>query len=241
MTDVTRFYPPLAVLVPVWSFLPVYDAAEWTSDLGTHFVREYGSLWEMAGHGGGAYAMVGLGLTAALTVLLAMATLGLPKIAVPTTVAALAAVTTVMLLARPGTGDHPPALADTGVAAAALTTCTAAVALWHAATLLTTTARANRTASLTDDLPATFPDASPEPADPARGGAAAGHTRAGLPDVTAPAGPPVAAHRPATPAEPAATSSAPAHRDAAASRATGSSGDRPPAGSPDPGSTLPPP
>jgi hypothetical protein len=52
MIDLTKFYAPLAVLAPVWSFLPVYDKA---TDTGPNFrvTSAYGSLWDLVGQGEG--------------------------------------------------------------------------------------------------------------------------------------------------------------------------------------------
>jgi hypothetical protein len=136
MRDLTRFYGPLTVLVVVWSFLPLYDTVSYTTDLGSHFTYEYGTLWQMAGNGNGSVASLGLALLAALTVLLAIATLGTTRIAIPVTIAALGALVVLMLLTKPATGSHPPALADTGAGAVALAGCAVVVALAHIAMLV---------------------------------------------------------------------------------------------------------
>jgi hypothetical protein len=90
----------------------------------------------MAGNGNGSVASIGLALLAALTVLLAIATLGTARIAIPGTIAALGALVMLMLLTKPATGSHPPELADTGVGAVALAGCAVAVALTHVALLV---------------------------------------------------------------------------------------------------------
>lgn len=142
MRDLTKFYGPLTVLVVVWSFLPLYDTVTYTTDLGAHFTYEYGTLWQMVGNGNGSLASLGLGLLAALTVLLAMATLGTERIAIPITIASLGTLMMVMLLTKPATGSHPPELADTGVGAVALAGCAVAVALTHIATVMASNQRA---------------------------------------------------------------------------------------------------
>lgn len=142
MRDLTKFYGPLTVLVVVWSFLPLYDTVSYTTDLGAHFTYEYGTLWQMAGNGNGEVATLGLGLLAALTALLAIATLGTERIAIPVTIASLGTLMMLMLLTKPATGNHPPELADTGVGAVALAGCAAVVALAHIAMVVASNQRA---------------------------------------------------------------------------------------------------
>jgi hypothetical protein len=141
MRDLTKFYGPLTVLVVVWSFLPLYDTVSYTTDLGSHFTYEYGTLWQMAGNGNGSVASLGLALLAALTVLLAIATLGTSRIAIPSSIAALGVLMVLMLLTKPATGAHPPALADTGVGAVALAGCAVVVSVAHIAMLVVSNQR----------------------------------------------------------------------------------------------------
>jgi hypothetical protein len=138
MRDLTKFYGPLTVLVVVWSFLPLYDTVSYTTDLGSNLTYEYGTLWQMAGNGNGSVASLGLALLAALTVLLAIATLGTSRIAIPSTIAVLGAMMMLMLLTKPATGSHPPELTDTGAGAVALAGCAVVVALAHVAQLAVT-------------------------------------------------------------------------------------------------------
>jgi hypothetical protein len=142
MRDLTKFYGPLTVLVAVWSFLPLYDTVSYTTDLGSHFTYEYGTLWQMVGNGNGSIATLGLAFLAALTVLLAIATLGTERIAIPITIASLGVLVMVMLLMKPATGNHPPELADTGVGAVALAGCAVVVALTHVAMVMASNQRA---------------------------------------------------------------------------------------------------
>lgn len=152
MRDLTKFYGPLAVLVVVWSFLPLYDTVSYTTDLGSNFTFEYGTLWQMVGNGNGSVASIGLALTAALAVLLTIATLGTSRVAIPGTIAALGALMMLMLLTKPATGSHPPELADTGAGAVALAGCVVAVALAHVAMLAMTNQRTRLVAVAVEDV-----------------------------------------------------------------------------------------
>lgn len=142
MKELSRFYGPLTVLVVVWSFLPLYGTVEYTTDLGNHFTVEYGSIWVMAGNGNGSIAALGVALMVALTALLAIATLGTARVAIPISIAGLAALVMLAMLMKPATGQHPPPLADTGVGAVALAGVAMVVALWDVAMLLAANQRA---------------------------------------------------------------------------------------------------
>jgi len=142
MKELTRFYGPLTVLVVVWSFLPLYDTVEYTTDLGSHFTYEYGSIWAMVGNGNGSIAALGVVFLVALTALLAIATLGTSRVAIPTSIAGLAALVMLIVLMKPATGQHPPPLADTGVGAVAIAGLAVAVALWDVALQLSARQRA---------------------------------------------------------------------------------------------------
>lgn len=152
MTDLSRFYGPLTVLVVVWSFLPLYGTVEYTTDLGGHFVYEYGSVWQMAGNGNVSIAALGVTFLVALTVLLTIATLGTTRVAIPTSIAVLGALMMGMILTKPSLAQHPPPLTDTGVAAVALGGCAVVVALAHVGLLALSAKRARLIAeSLADE------------------------------------------------------------------------------------------
>jgi len=142
MKELRHFYGPLTILVVVWSFLPLYDTVEYTTDLGAHFTYEYGSIWAMAGNGNASIAALGVVFMVALTVLLAIATLGTSRVAIPISIAALAGVVLLAMLMKPATGQHPPPFADTGAGAVALAGVAVVVALWDVAMLLSATKRA---------------------------------------------------------------------------------------------------
>jgi hypothetical protein len=143
VNDLSRFYGPLTILVVVWSFLPLYDSVEYTTDLGGHFTYEYGSVWQMAGNGNVSITALGVAFLVALTALLTTATLGTTRVAIPTSIAVLGVLVTGMVLTGPTLPQHPPRLTDTGVAAVALVGCAVVVALAHVV-LLTAAARRAR-------------------------------------------------------------------------------------------------
>lgn len=142
MIDLSRFYGPLTILTVVWSFLPLYGTVEYTTDLGSHFTNEYGSVWEMAGNGNVSIAALGVAFLVALTALLVIATFGTSRVAIPTSIAVLGALMMGMILTKPSLAQHPPPLTDTGVAAVALGGVAVVVALAHIALLVATAKRA---------------------------------------------------------------------------------------------------
>jgi hypothetical protein len=132
--DLTKFYAALAVLAPVWSFMPLYD----TDDV--HLASAYhGSLWEMTGEHGGVFGVLGLVAVALLTVLLAVAAKGDVRVPVPAVIAVLCVLMAVAVLGKPGT--VAPDVADSGRAAVALLAVTVVLAVRHIAALVSAARR----------------------------------------------------------------------------------------------------
>lgn len=127
-----RFYPPIAVVVVVLAFLPLYrDVVVHYGD-GVTMTASYGSVFEMAGQDHGGPAVAGILLLVLLVIMLAASTFRGTSAVAPGVTAAVAALLAVMVLARPGTGSPAPALTDAGTAGVALAVCTAVLAFAHA-------------------------------------------------------------------------------------------------------------
>lgn len=122
-----RFYPPLAVVLPLLSAFPPFH------DVRFHgLVARYGTLYAMAGRNGGGPAQFGLMLLFALVALLVVATFVPNSGNLPIAITCLAALAVVMLVAKPGTGTPTPSLSATGATGLGLVIATALLGAAHA-------------------------------------------------------------------------------------------------------------
>lgn len=104
-------YAAIALTVVVLSFFDLFDRV-----VEGGFVRTYGSLYDMAGRGYGAPAVLGLVLLYVLAlVLLALALFGLRGGAGQAAVIAISVLAVLMLVTKPGTTDPQPRLATGGI------------------------------------------------------------------------------------------------------------------------------
>lgn len=126
MTDLSKFYAPLAMLVPVWSFLPLYEKTQY---------NHYGSLWDMAGEGEGTFGILGLVTATLLTILLVVAAKGDVRAPVPPIIAVLSMLMVLAMLEKPG-GHATPDMADSGRAAVAMLAVAIVVAVRHIVALI---------------------------------------------------------------------------------------------------------
>ncbi len=124
-----RFYAPIAIAVTVLAFVPLFRDEV---DLGdTVLTVTSRSLVGLAGSAAGpaAFALILLG---ALVALLVAASFGAGGGWLPPSIAGLAAVLLVMLLARPGFGPDKPGFTAAGVAAIVLAGWLLVLGLAHA-------------------------------------------------------------------------------------------------------------
>ncbi|MGH3387799.1 MAG: hypothetical protein ACRDOO_02875 [Actinomadura sp.] len=126
----SRFYAPLAIASVIVSFLPLFD------DVVTeNITSSYGTIWQMASRIGGQPAAVGIILMMLLVSMLAVASFRVRGPGLPVGIAVDAALITLMLITRPGTGDPTPGLAEGGVAGLVIALCAVALGIIHAAHL----------------------------------------------------------------------------------------------------------
>lgn len=124
----SRFYAPLAVLTATAHALPIYGDVL-VSD---NTRRTFGTVWDMAGHGGGGSAALGIMLMATLATCLAIAAVRVHTPALPGAIAMMGLLVAVMVLGKPETGDPSPPLASGGILAVTLGLAIAGVSGAHA-------------------------------------------------------------------------------------------------------------
>lgn len=126
------FYPPIAVVVFVLAFLPLYqDVIVDHGDRNTT-TRHFGTVFNMAGTPAGAPAILGILLLFGLVVILVASTFRGTSAVLPGVTAVLAALIALLLLTKPATGDPAPGITDPGTAGVALLICTAVLTCVHA-------------------------------------------------------------------------------------------------------------
>ena len=134
-----RFYAPVAVGLFGLSFLPMFHDVV-THDDGVTMTTHYGTLWNMAADSAGDPAVFGIMLLLLLVALLVPAALRRqPGRLLTGSIAVVAALVTLMVIARPGTGSPTPSL--TPYAAAGLAVVIATVVLAVAHTIVLSVAR----------------------------------------------------------------------------------------------------
>lgn len=116
----------MAIISVALSFVPLYDDV---TDRAGRPQTHLGNLYEMAGRPGGTPDAIGIFLLAIMVALLITATFRPPTIGLPTALALDTTLIVVMLLTKPGFGDHPPSLSYAGTADVALGVVTIATAL----------------------------------------------------------------------------------------------------------------
>ena len=126
-----RFYPPIAVVLFVLSFFPLYDDVV-VRDGDVTSVTHYGSVFDLAGEDQRGPAEVGILLLIVLIVMLAVGSARTSSALVAATIAIFASLVAIMVLAEPGTGAPAPGVSDPGAAGAALAIATAVWAALHA-------------------------------------------------------------------------------------------------------------
>ncbi|WP_215547554.1 hypothetical protein [Amycolatopsis sp. CA-230715] len=130
-TGYGRFYAPIAVCLFAFLFFPLYDTVV-VREEGVEFTSTYGTVFDMATNSGGAPAMIGILLLAALLAMLAVAAV---RGAVPPLLVTMAVVSTLMavlVLTKVGTGTPAPPITDAGKAGVALLIATAVLTAVHA-------------------------------------------------------------------------------------------------------------
>lgn len=136
-----RLYAPLALAIATLSFLPLFRDIDHHYQDGSTLHIGYGSVFQMAGRGGGP-AVFGILMLAIVVVLLLIATFGqIDHPVVPVSTAIFSAPIALLLIFKPMTGSPTPQLSDAGTAGLALIIGTIGVTITHAIHLRTAAVR----------------------------------------------------------------------------------------------------